>query len=259
MSNILTEIAAHKKTEIELLKESLPLDEFQKQINRDDIIDFKAVLSDKSKINIIAEIKKASPSKGVLIENFDPETLAAKYKSGGARALSVLTDERYFHGSPRYIEIAKECARIPVLCKEFIIDSYQIYYARLMKADAILLIVRLLEIEKLKQFIELAGELGMSALVEVHDENELKTAIDSGAEIIGVNNRNLDDFTVSLEVSEKLAGLIPNNTIKVTESGIFDQTHIKQLKQSGYNNFLIGEALVTSSDPAELLNSLQNL
>jgi indole-3-glycerol phosphate synthase len=259
MSNILNEIAAHKKREIELLKESLPLETVMEQIGNNDLLDFRSALINNSTINIIAEIKKASPSKGILLDEFDPEILAAEYRSGGAAALSVLTDERYFHGSPRFIEIAKDCAHIPVLCKEFIVDEYQIYYARLMKADAVLLIVRLLEATKLKQYLNIAKELNMSALVEVHDDEELQTAIDCGSELIGVNNRNLDDFTVSLEVSERLAPNIPNGTVKVAESGLFAKEHVKRLKNSGYNNFLIGEALVKSESPVELLKALREV
>lgn len=256
MNNILAEIAAHKKKEIEHLKESLLLHKIHKQLSNSDIIDFKKALSDKNKINIIAEIKKASPSKGILIKDFDPAELAAVYKEGGASALSVLTDEKYFQGSPEYINLAKQNSGLPILCKEFIIDAFQIFYARLMKADAVLLIVKLLDNEKLKLMIKQASELGMAALVEVHDEQETKTAIDAGAEIIGVNNRNLSDFTISLEVSEKLSSLIPGSIIRISESGIFSSTDIKRLKNVGYQNFLVGEALVTSENPVQLLREL---
>jgi len=256
MTNILQKIAAHKRQEVAKLKSSLPYDKLLTQIDQNDLLDFKSALSNENRINIIAEIKKASPSKGVMTDNFDPARLAADFKEGGAAALSVLTDEKYFQGSSRYMEVAKKSANIPVLCKEFMIDSYQIFYARLMKADAVLLIVRLLDDMTLKSFLKDATTAGLDAIVEVHDENETKRAVDCGARIIGVNNRNLDDFTVSLETSEKLASLIPNNTIKVAESGIFKSSHIKRLKESGYNNFLIGEALVTSNNPVNLLKEL---
>jgi indole-3-glycerol phosphate synthase len=259
MSNILKEIAAHKIVEVAQLQESLSLEAIQEQLDYADLIDFKAALENHSAVNIIAEIKKASPSRGVLTDEFDPETIAARYKSGGAAALSVLVDKKYFQGSYRYLEIAKESSRLPVLCKEFIVDQYQIYYARLMKADAVLLIVRLLPANNLKEFIRLSKKLGMAALVEVHDRSELKTAVDCGAEIIGVNNRNLEDFTVSLKTSEQLAELIPKDAIKVSESGIFESDHVRRLKQAGFNNFLIGEALITSADPMELLNDLRNV
>ena len=206
---------------------------------------------------MIAEIKMASPSKGILMVDFDPAELAAIYKEGGAAALSVLTDEKYFRGSPEYINLAKQNSGLPILYKEFIIDAFQIFYARLMKADAVLLIVKLLDKEKLKSFLKQTSELKMAALVEIHDEEETKIAIDSGAKIIGVNNRNLDDFTVSLDVSEKLFPLIPKDVIKVTESGIFSSQDIKRLKKAGYNNFLIGEALITSENPVQLLKELQ--
>ena len=257
MNNILVEIAAHKKKEVEHLKETLLLHKIHKQLSDSDIIDFKAALSDKVKINVIAEIKKASPSKGILMVDFDPAELAAIYKEGGAAALSVLTDEKYFRGSPEYINLAKQNSGLPILYKEFIIDAFQIFYARLMKADAVLLIVKLLDKEKLKSFLKQTSELKMAALVEIHDEEETKIAIDSGAKIIGVNNRNLDDFTVSLDVSEKLFPLIPKDVIKVTESGIFSSQDIKRLKKAGYNNFLIGEALITSENPVQLLKELQ--
>jgi indole-3-glycerol phosphate synthase len=257
LNNILLEIAAHKKKEVKLLEKSLPVEDVIKHISSGDILDFKAAISDDKRINIIAEIKKASPSKGVMNHNFDPAELAGKYQEGGAVALSVLADEKYFQGSPKYIEIAKKCAKIPVLYKEFIVSSYQIYYARLMKADAVLLIVKLLNKEKLKDLLQQTNATGMVALVEVHDEEETRIAVDSGAEIIGVNNRNLEDFSVSLEISEKLIAQIPGHVIKVAESGISSASQIRQLKQAGYDGFLVGEALVKSMNPVDLLRSLQ--
>ncbi len=259
MNNILAEIGAHKKKEVEHLKETLLLHKIHKQLSDSDIIDFNASLSDKMKVNIIAEIKKASPSKGILIEDFDPAELAAIYKEGGAAALSVLTDQKYFHGSPEYISLAKQNSQLPILYKDFIVDPFQIFYARLMKADAVLLIVKLLDIEKLKRMIRQAAELKMAALVEVHNELEAAIAMDAGAEIIGVNNRNLDDFSVSLEISEKLSLLIPKNVIKLAESGISNSTDIKRLKIAGYNNFLIGEALAKSENPVQLLRDLRSI
>ncbi len=257
MNNILAEIAAHKKKEVEHIKETLLLHKIHKQLSESDIIDFKAVLSGNEKVNVIAEIKKASPSKGILMNDFDPAELAAIYKEGGAAALSVLTDEKYFQGSAEYLNLTKQNSQLPVLCKEFIIDSFQIFYARLMKADAVLLIVKLLKQEKLMSMLKQTSELKMAALVEVHNEEETKIAIDAGAEIIGVNNRNLDDFTVSLGVSERLSSLIPKNVIKVSESGISNAADIKRLKDAGYNNFLIGEALAISENPGQLLKELQ--
>jgi len=259
LKSILLEIAAHKKKEVEQLQKALPLDKVLNQMSQSDILDFRGAIAGNKRVNIIAEIKKASPSKGIMIQNFDPATLAIQYKEGGAAALSVLVDEKYFQGSPKYLEIAKQNAKLPVLCKEFVINAYQIYYARLMKADAILLIVKLLSKKKLQDYLELSKAAGMAAIVEVHDEEETKMAVDSGAEIIGVNNRNLEDFSISLEVSEKLAGLIPKNVVKVAESGICSNSDIKRLKLVNYNSFLVGEALITSHDPIKLLKSLQAL
>ena len=257
MNNLLAEIVAHKRKEVEHIKETLLLHKIHKQLSESDIIDFPAALSDRNKINVIAEIKKASPSKGILKNDFDPVALAVKYKAGGAAALSVLTDEKYFHGSAENMDLAKQASGLPVLCKDFIIDAFQIFYARLMKADAVLLIVKLLDKEKLKSMLKQVSELKMAALVEVHDENETSIALDSGAMIIGINNLNLNDFSVSLEVSEKLSSLIPKNVIKVAESGIFNSQDIKRLRIAGYNNFLIGEALMTSENPVQLLKELQ--
>lgn len=257
MSNILMEIAANKSREVENLKKTLPVDELIKQITTNDILDFKSAVSDKSKVNIIAEIKKVSPSKGVLTHDFNIGALAAKFREGGAAALSVLADEKYFHGSPRYIAIAKKSSQLPVLYKEFIVNSYQIYYARLMKADAVLLIIKLLNAKQLRDLREQAGQIGMAALVEIHDETELKIAVDSGAEIIGVNNRNLENFSVTLETSMQLGALIPKHIVKIAESGISDPAHIRQLKKSGFDGFLVGEALMKSTDPIKLLNTLR--
>jgi len=259
VNDILAEIAAHKKKEVEHIKETLLLHKIHKQLSDSDIIDFKAALSDRNKINVIAEIKKASPSKGIMKNDFDPFALAVKYKEGGAAALSVLTDEKYFHGSAEYLNLAKQASGLPVLCKDFIIDAFQIFYARLMKADAVLLIVKLLDKEKLTSLLKQASELKMDALVEIHDEAEAAIALDAGAGIIGVNNRNLGDFSVSLEVSEKMSSLIPKDVIKVAESGIFNPQDIKRLKIAGYNNFLIGEALMTSENPAQLLKELRSV
>ncbi|MGH8016199.1 MAG: indole-3-glycerol phosphate synthase TrpC [Candidatus Zixiibacteriota bacterium] len=257
MKNILFKIAAHKKLEVMRLKQECSMKEVMSRMSDSEVLDFRGALIDKNSVNIIAEIKKASPSKGEMIKDFDPADLATKYKNGGAAALSVLTDEKYFKGSFQNIETAKKAANLPVLCKEFIVDEYQIYYARMMKADAVLLIVTLLNQITLKHFILKTASAGMKAIVEVHDEDETKRAVDAGADLIGVNNRNLENFSVSLEICEKLAALIPAGVLKVAESGIFNIGHINRLKKSGYHNFLIGEALVTAADPVKLLQTLR--
>jgi indole-3-glycerol phosphate synthase len=259
MNNLLMEIAGHKRQEVSQLEKSLPLEVVKSRMQSTDTLDFKSAISAKNKINIIAEIKKASPSQGQIAPDCNPAEFAAKFRDGGSAALSVLADEKYFHGSPKYLEIAKKAARLPVLYKEFIVSSYQIYYARLMKADAVLLIAGILDVRQMRSFREMAQDSGMTALIEVHNEKELDAAVESGAEIIGVNNRNLEDFSVSMENSIILADQIPREIIKVAESGISSPDHIKELKQAGFDSFLVGEALMKSSDPVKLLKSLQQV
>ena len=258
MINILQEIAAHKKSEVAQLKTELTLSEIENQLETDDRLDFGAALLKSDRVNIIAELKKASPSRGVLIEDFNIEKLAASYRDGGAAALSVLADKKYFQGSPEYIATAKSVSKLPILYKEFIVDEFQIPYARFKKADAILLIVSILEADEIKSMIKLAENCGLDVIVEVHDIEESKIAVDCGAQIIGVNNRNLKDFSVSLKTSETLSKLIPDDVIKIAESGIFEPADIRHLKEFGYNCFLIGEALVKSTDPVNLLKSLKS-
>lgn len=257
--DILERIAVHKKFEIEQMKIDLPLETIKSQLLLGKYLYFKNILSDRNKINIIAEIKKGSPSKGIISKDFDPEELAKLYKEGGASALSVLTDEKFFYGSFENLKKAKEVSSLPVLCKDFFIDSYQLYFANYIGADAVLLIVKMLSKEKLKEFLSIAKDLGLDALVEVHDEKELEIALEAKAEIIGVNNRNLNTFEVDIQTAVDLSKLIPEDIIKVAESGIFTADDIRKLKSAGYNNFLIGEALVTAENPVELLKELQLL
>ncbi len=257
LMNILEQIAANKRVTVEQLKIEKPLDSIQDNLPADFRLDFKEALSNSSTIHIIAELKRGSPSKGVMVPDFDSVKLARQYKKGGATALSVLTDEKYFYGRHEYMETAKREAKLPVLCKDFIVDPYQIYYARYMNADAILLIVKLLQCKTLTEFLQLARQIGMDCLVEVHSKEELQVSLDCGAEIVGINNRNLNNFSVNLETSEALAPLIPDRVVKVAESGIFTYADIVRLKSAGYNNFLVGEALVTSNDPVGLLKSLR--
>ena len=205
---------------------------------------------------IIAEVKKASPSGGVLLEDFDPISLAQAYQQGGAAALSVLTDEKHFKGSLADLESARASVTIPVLRKDFTIDSYHVHQAAAHGADAILLIAAILTERQMREFRELAESYRMSALVEVHDEEELKQAIASGARIIGVNNRNLHTFKVDLTVSLRLAGKIPEGVVKVTESGIHSAGDLQRLRAAGYQAFLVGGHLVKSADPAAALRAL---
>ena len=205
---------------------------------------------------IISEIKKASPSRGVLTENFHPDQLARSYEAGGAAALSVLTDEQFFQGSAEDLRSARAACSLPVLRKDFTIAENQIFEAAAMGADAILLIAAILDLQQLRQFRELAASFAMAALVEVHDERELQLALDSGAEIIGVNNRDLRTFTVSLETSLTLAKQIPAGILKVSESGIFTAQDVQCLAGAGYDAFLVGEHLMKSGDPSQALKEL---
>ncbi len=207
-------------------------------------------------VAIIAEIKKASPSKGVLCDHFDPPSIARSYERGGAAALSILTDQHYFQGSLADLQAAREAVKLPVLRKDFTIDEYHVIEAAAHGADAILLIVAALDVHRLRRFRELATEYRMAALVEVHDEEELQLAIDSGATIIGVNNRNLHTFEVTLDTALRLADLIPNGIIKIAESGINSVIDVLRLQAAGYRGFLVGEHLMRSGDPEQALRAL---
>jgi len=259
VTDILREIAAGKRREVVALKARMPLEVLRTKVAREPKGVFRAAISDDSRINIIAELKKASPSKGVMVEDFDPVLLAERYAAGGAAALSVVTEQQYFLGRHEYLISAKQAADLPVLCKDFMIDEYQLYYARHMGADAVLLIVRLLSTRDLAFLLEVAKELGLDCLVEVHNADEVRSAADCGAEIVGVNNRDLRDFSVRLETSEELAANIPEGMVKVSESGILAHSDIVRLKKCGFSCFLIGEALVTAVDPVAFLKSMRGL
>lgn len=259
MTDILHKIVADKRAEVEAMKVEAPLDTFRDKINPEVGLDFREALAGPDGVKIIAEIKRGSPSKGILSTEFNPAVLAARYRDGGAAALSVLTERNYFFGHYEFVNMAKKTARVPVLCKDFVFDQYQIYHAKLIGADAILLIVRLLTYDVLRDFLHRAKNIGLDCLVETHTREEVRTAIDCGADIIGVNNRDLADFTVRLETAEELAPLIPESVIKVAESGINTSDDIARLQRSGYRAFLVGEALVTSGDPVGLLKSLRGV
>ena len=209
---------------------------------------------------VIAEIKKASPSKGLIRAAFDPAWLARRYRTGGAAALSVLTDEPYFQGSLRNLELASAATPLPCLRKDFIVDEYQIVEARAHRADAILLIAAALSAAELKCFSEAAHALALDVLVEVHTADELADALaalgETGADAIGVNNRDLKSFDVSQDVSLALVDRIPPNVIRVTESGISTAEDIARLRKAGFDAFLIGESLMRQPDPGEALAEL---
>jgi indole-3-glycerol phosphate synthase len=207
---------------------------------------------------IIAEVKKASPSRGVFTGVFDPAGIARAYAAGGAAALSVLTDREFFQGSLADLEAARAAASVPVLRKDFTIDELHVIEAAAHGADAILLIAAILDETRMRRFRELAREYSMDALVEVHDGEELKVALASGAEIVGVNNRNLHTFEVNLETSVELAARMPATVVRVAESGIHSRADVARLRAAGYHAFLVGEHLMKSADAAAALKELRS-
>ena len=255
MIDILEKININKRMEIEELKIELPLESIKDRLPDKGKFRLTEALSSDS-LNIIAEIKKGSPSKGIISEDFHPDELARQYKDGGAKALSVLTERKFFFGDYKYLKMTSDVSGLPVLCKDFILDKYQIYHAKYLYADAVLLIVRMLSDDNLNKFIDTARLIGIDTLVETHTVEEVKRAVAAGAEIIGVNNRDLATFDVSLDRCIELAEYIPDDKIKVAESGIFNRTDIDYLRRAGFNNFLIGEALVKANNPAELLREM---
>ncbi|OYT69381.1 MAG: indole-3-glycerol-phosphate synthase [Armatimonadetes bacterium JP3_11] len=207
-------------------------------------------------IAVIAEIKRASPSKGVIRTDFDPCAIAERYHEAGADALSVLTDEPFFQGKPEYLRLARERTPLPTLRKDFIVDEYQVYESRVLEADAILLIVAAIADRRQLQDLRLLAEsLGMDALVEVHDEWELETAVESGATLIGVNNRDLHTFEVSLETTFRLLRYFPENITRVSESGIETAEQVRRLWSAGVHALLVGETLMRTNDPAAIIRA----
>ena len=253
--DILARIVSRKREE--LRESTIPAAELRQaaEITKRSQRDFAAALRSKRPA-IISEIKKASPSKGVLVEDFRPAELAANYQRGGAAALSVLTDRDFFQGSLDDLRAARAASDLPVLRKDFTISEYHVFEAAAAGADAILLIAAILDEAELRGFRELAQSLGLAALVEAHDARELELALRSGAEIVGINNRDLRTFRVSLDTSEKLARQIPPGVLKVSESGIFSAADIRRLASAGYDAFLVGEHLVKSGDATQALREL---
>lgn len=272
--NILDEIFAHKRVEVERRKQLEPLEGLQAQIEHvSPPIDFTGALRpavfglQRQSPALIAEVKCASPSRGLLTSHFDPPALARLYAENGAAAISVLTDERYFKGHLDYLRRVavevKESAligrQLPLLQKDFIFDRYQVYEARCVGADAILLIVAALEPARLFQLHALAAELGMTALIEIHNREELEIALDCGPNLVGINNRDLKDFSVDLETTLSLQPLIPREVCLVSESGIHTVRDIRLLASAGVDAVLVGEALVTAPNVAAQVRSLAQI
>ena len=217
---------------------------------------FAAALGRVNRINVIAEIKQRSPSKGIICQDFDPVQIAESYSSGGAAALSVLCEEDFFGGSLAHLEAIRRRVDLPLLRKDFVFDAYHVYESRVAGADAVLLIVALLGGELLARLIGLANELGLDALVEVHSADEMKRAAQAGASIIGINNRDLTTFKVDLETSLLLAPLAPEGAVLVSESGVSTGSDIRGLKSAGFSAFLVGEHLMRDKSPGEALRRL---
>lgn len=259
MVNILSNIVANRKKQIDALKLQYSIADYEKIIDKcDSPPSFYDALS-AGGVNIIAEVKRASPSKGIISENFDYIGIANQYEKGGAAAISVLTEPNFFKGDIQYLkEISSEVA-LPVLCKDFVIELIQIYQARAIGASAILLIANVLDESQLKEFIRHAHDVGLSCLVEVHDEREAYIALESGGRAIGVNNRNLETFDVDIAISERLRSLIPNDRIFISESGIHTREDIERLERIGVNGVLIGESLMRAENIADKLAELKGI
>jgi indole-3-glycerol phosphate synthase len=251
---ILDRIIETKKEEVLALRKTTTVDSLKKVIaDLQPCRDFHGAISGRA-CSIIAEVKCASPSRGRLVEHFDPTKIAGIYEQNGATAISVLTDEKYFFGHRDYLTQIRHKVQIPVLRKDFIIDRIQIYETRAIGADAILLIVRVLG-DRLAEFIHLSKELGLRPLVEVHAPDELDAALAAGADIIGINNRNLDTFVTDIDTSRTLKRGIPPGKTVVAESAIKDRSDIEYLMEAGIQAFLIGEGLVTAPDIGRKLRS----
>ena len=257
MSRLLEEIVAHKRAEVAEAQQRLPLEELQRRLTHHQRErDFTAALRRQGRLSLIAELKRQSPSAGMLRERFDPISIAQTYESSGAAALSVLTDTRYFGGQLHFLRDIRDFTEIPLLRKEFIIDEYQIYESAWAGADAVLLIVRLLSPETLRRFVAVAAAAQLDALVEVHSEPELEAALAAGAQLIGMNHRDLDTLQVDLTLSERLAPRIPKDHTLVAESGLHTRADLECLRALGVHAVLIGEAFMTAPDIAAKVREL---
>ncbi|MHB9840228.1 indole-3-glycerol phosphate synthase TrpC [Paraburkholderia terrae] len=256
MSDILDRIIDVKREEVRAAQQSAPLEELRLQASSRDLRDFVGAIRAKHEAGlaaVIAEVKKASPSKGVLRDNFVPADIARSYAKHGAACLSVLTDVQFFQGSAKYLEEARAACELPVLRKDFIVDPYQILEARAMGADAILLIVAALELSQMQDLEAYAHSLGLAVLVEVHDKDELVDALTLKTPLMGVNNRNLRTFETSIDTTLGLLDMMPDDRIVVTESGIMSRGDVERMRAMDVNSFLVGEAFMRAEEPgAEL-------
>ena len=258
---ILEKIAKYTIERIEHEKSLLPLSELKiraKDLDAKTGFPFEKALS-KQGISFICEAKKASPSKGVIAKDFPYVQIAKEYDAAGADAMSVLTEPKWFMGKDEYLSEIRKAVSIPLIRKDFTVDEYMIYQAKVMGADAVLLICAILSDMQLSEYLGIANELGLSALVEAHDEEEVKRALKAGARIVGVNNRNLKDFTVDIENSVSLRSLVPKDILFVSESGMKERKDIKRLEDNGTNAVLIGETFMRSSDKAAMIKELRGM
>ena len=261
MATILDDILAHKRQEVAAQKQRVDMDTLVANISASNDVPrgFMKALQARVAIGgtaVIAEVKKASPSMGVIRASFDPVAIAESYAAAGATCLSVLTDEKYFQGSGRYLRLIRAAVGLPLLRKDFIVDEYQIVEARALGADAILLIVAALSDDELAAFTRLAHDLGLDVLVEVHDEAECERALKLPLRVIGVNNRNLHDFSVSLDTTRRIKAMVPPDYLVVSESGIHTRADIDALQADGVSAFLVGGALMQADDPGTALAAL---
>lgn len=262
--NILEKIVWHKETEVDQLRERQPLHELQRQLaSAPPVRDFAAALrAGKTQPALIAEVKKASPSKGIICENFDPVAIAQAYQQGGASCISVLTDEEFFQGSMAYLQQIRQATDVPLLCKDFFIYPYQIYRARVHGADAILLIAAILSDKDLQYFLKISAALGMTALIEVHTAAELERVLSlEGVALLGINNRNLEDFSVDLKTTEDLLAqhgetLRDRQILVVSESGLHTPEDLRRVQQAGSGAVLIGESLVKQGNLVDAIATL---
>lgn len=260
--DILKKILQRKQQEIAERSKRLPINLLQQLAeNAEPVRGFVEAIECKlaaGQSAVIAEVKKASPSKGVLREDFRPAEIALSYENGGAACLSVLTDQDFFQGHEDYLKQARTACQLPVIRKDFIIDPYQVFEARAIGADCILLIVAALDDDQLEQLSQLAIQLDMDVLVEVHNEEELHRALVLNLPLIGINNRDLHTFETSLETTIKLLNFIPDETIVITESGILGKEDVTFMREHGVNGFLVGEAFMRADEPGEALANLFN-
>lgn len=258
---ILDEIASKTKERIEARRRKLPLAEVKamaKSLDRNTGFPFEKALA-KPGMSFICEVKKASPSKGVIAEQFPYVEIGREYERAGADAISILTEPYYFKGSDDYLKEIRKEVSIPLLRKDFTVDEYMLYEAKQIGADAVLLICAILGESQLEEYAGIAAELGLSALVEAHDEKEIQMALKAGAKIVGVNNRNLKDFTVDISNSVRLRRLVPRDVMFVSESGMKTRADIARLEENGTNAVLIGETFMRSADKAGMLCELRGL